>query len=835
MLKRKDFSQGYSKTQIALKFALAHRKKRSVFWIRADRPENFLADYRKVLELILTGPEFVKVPSNDPNLVLTTARDYLEACNFKWLLVLDNADNIESFRQVSMNGIRLQDFLPRGGWILITTRDSRLVGQVSSAKDGMKVRPMQEREAKELLLKSVPADLAVKGHYPKNESEDQASDFVNELGLLPLAIAQAAANIRHIRTPLSSYIALYDQKKSRTELLEQSVQDLRMPPQSVLLTWQISFDHIEQSNPAAAKLLSYMAFLHWQSVPMELLKACPQVVQLNEIGFLKAVGELLNLSLLEETDTEGFSIHPMVHYWLSIRLMAEERSKYLREVLNIMAVIFPVKSYDEKPLCRYLLPHALKIIDQAAEMNIEEKLLARLMQCVAYFLMWAGISSWSVALICRALDMGEKLWSAEDMSLIYLRKYKGRCLARANRHEEAVVEFRKCLQDLATIAEASDLEKASERFHIRENMVTSLLRMGEPGVKEAAEMHEADLEETRHRIGENQSKSSKSEQTLADMVTTHNKSTHLIDIKHIEEAMPLVDEVLKWAEHEGKGVVSEEILLRWYNSHGDVLRGQGRKEEALAVYADVLERSRKIRSSQDNDLWIALLNVSSSLYDLRRFGELQQLVLRWMETIPENSIKGSRLEHAKALYNIVAISYQKQWRLEEAEKLHRIVLEWDTQDSRGALDMETETGSPSFHIFVYNLCLCLARQQKSPQLLELQATYPSQLEQAESSHGKIQERLRQDAEDVAIYEEARRKVTAGITITEDPWYLENQKALERGEDRFGSLDTIERPRLKSSPTQLRKGHSHQWTSLRKLVGRRRKDAGNSEGKDCAAS
>ena len=795
-----------------------------MFWIRADRPENFLADYHKVLKLISKGPEFGELPSNDPNLILATTRDRLEACSFKWLLVLDNADNIESFR--SMNGIRLQDFLPRKGWILITTRESRLVGQVSSAKDEMKVQPMLEREARELLLKSVPADLAIKGHKPKNESEDQALDFVKELGLLPLAIAQAAANIRHLRTPLSSYIALYDQRKSRVELLEQSVEDPRMPPQSVLLTWQISFDHIEQSNPAAAKLLSYMAFLHWQSVPMALLKVFPQVVKLSKIEFLKAVGELLNLSLLEESDTEGFSIHPMVHYWLSIRLMAEERYKYLMEVLGTLAVIFPSNLDEEKPLCRYLLPHALKVIDQAAEMNIEEKPLAGLMHRVACFLLCAGSSSWSVVVSCRALEMAEKLWSAEEMSLNYLRRTKGRCLAKANRHQEAVTEFRKCLQDLATIIEASDLEKASERFDIRDAMVASLSCMGEPEVNEAAEMLEADLDEARRRT---------SEQTLADMVTAHKIIDSLIQIERFEKAMPLVDKVLKWAEHEGKSLVSEEVVLPWYNSLGDTHRGQGREEEALAVYASVLERSRKIHSSQDDELWIAILNVSVSLFNLRRFGELQQLVSRGMESVLEISAESFRLKIAIGLYDLVAISYQKQWRLKEAELLHRAALEWETRDPHGVLDIETQIRSRRFHVHVYNLCLCLARQQKWQQLHELQVTYASHVEQAESRCGKIQEHLRQDVEDVVIYEEARRKVAAGIKITEDPWYLGKQKALERGEDRFGSLDAIEKPPPEGSHTQSSKGHLHQWTSLRKFVSRTKKDGGSSKGKERAAT
>ena len=514
----------------------------------------------------------------------------------------------------------------------------------------------------------------------------------------------------------------------------------------------------------------------------------------------------------------------MVHYWLSIRLSPDERSQHLDQILQIMGVVVPTKSYNEKPLCQYLLPHALEIIDQAEDLKLTEKPLARLMQVVAYFLMWVGINAWSVRLSSRALEIGQVTWRPEDISLVFLRKYKGRCLERAARHGEAVTEYRKCLEDLATITEASDLEKAEEQFYIRRDLVVSLSGMDQAGREEAANIQQGDMEESKRRIDLAYSATSNDDQALGQVIAKHNYCNSLIRLSQFEEAASLVDETLVWAETSGKSMISEKMVLPWYNSRGHVLAGQGRDEEALAVYTRVMKRSAQILSIDDDELWVAYSNVSSSLFRLRRFNELQQLVSRLMDSIPESSLDGGRLEIAIGLYNYFAISYQKQWTLGEAERLHRVVLEWDDQNqSLYASKIQTETGSPSFHVYIYNLCLCLARQQKHEQVQEIRMRYGDQLQRAESIHGTIIERLRQDAEDVEIYESARKKMVAGDPVANDSWFLENKKALERGEDRFGPFDTVVVSESACKQPQLRgPNRPRHWMSLRKLVSRKKK-------------
>lgn len=754
--------------------------------MRADRATNFLADYRKILDVASTA-ESESLSRTDPKAALAATLNYLERPPYEWLLVLDNADDIDLFQKTSMDDICLLDYLPRYGRTLVTTRDSRLVGQLSLANDGLQVRSLESEEALDLLLKSTPLKLTTTG---RGTPDEQALDLAKELGNLPLAIAQAAANIRHLRTSLSSYTKFYKERKSRTELLEQHVHDSKMPPQSVLITWQISFEHVQKSNPTAAELLCYLGFLHWQSIPGALLRLFPEIDQLNELQFTKAVGELLHLSLLDQPSEDEFSLHPMVRYWISTRLTIEERSKRLISVLGILAGIFPARSYDEKTLCRSLLPHALEVINQADEITMVVRSLARLMQVVAYFLMWMGISNWSLRLISKALDLGESLWSPEDAAPIYLRKFKGRCLAHAGRHEEAVVDFRKCLENLDTVTKATDREKADERFHLNGDLANSLLGSGKTQEKEAEEIREVVLEEGRARL----SSLSPSEETLNVMARKHTLSKSLIRLHQFDKAPSLVDEILDWADNAGKGVVSEEVFLPWMSDRADILARQDKTTEALAIHSKVLRCSLSIHKSGSEGRWIAVYNVASSLFELKKYEELEQLVHDSLSTMPTDLMGGRMLHSALGVLNLVAVMKQRQARYKEAEQLHRLILDWDGQWNEPVSSFVTAStirsgaGSISHFICAYNLSLCLARQGRMEEVKTLRLSHKDGMEKAEAIYGPLEQRLGQDARDVEIYNEARQRLLNKIGTIDDAWWIENKKFIQRGEDRFGRLD-----------------------------------------------
>lgn len=97
------------------------------------------------------------------------------------------------------------------------------------------------------------------------------------LEYIPLAIAQASAYIteRAPRCSISQYLALIQRSnESMVNLLCTDADELQGDygaKNSIMLTWQISFEHIRQLRISAADLLSLMSFFNHQEIPESLL------------------------------------------------------------------------------------------------------------------------------------------------------------------------------------------------------------------------------------------------------------------------------------------------------------------------------------------------------------------------------------------------------------------------------------------------------------------------------------------------------------------------------------------------------------------------------------
>jgi hypothetical protein len=125
------------------------------------------------------------------------------------------------------------------------------------------VKPMDEEDAVTLLKKKFGTE---------SNSVDLA-ELAAVLEFMPLAIVQAAAYIRQ-RAPRCSIHKYLDEfrksDKRKTSLLNHKAGHLRRDPEaknSILITWQISFDHIRDTQRSAADLLSLMSFFNRQGIP----------------------------------------------------------------------------------------------------------------------------------------------------------------------------------------------------------------------------------------------------------------------------------------------------------------------------------------------------------------------------------------------------------------------------------------------------------------------------------------------------------------------------------------------------------------------------------------
>jgi hypothetical protein len=107
---------------------------------------------------------------------------------------------------------------------------------------------------------------------------DVAAELLVALDFMPLAIVQAATYIlrRRPRFSVREYLQGFrESDRKRASLLDYNGKQLRRDREaknSIIVTWQISFDHVRKIRPSAADLLSLMSFFDPQGIPDALLQ-----------------------------------------------------------------------------------------------------------------------------------------------------------------------------------------------------------------------------------------------------------------------------------------------------------------------------------------------------------------------------------------------------------------------------------------------------------------------------------------------------------------------------------------------------------------------------------
>ena len=95
-----------------------------------------------------------------------------------------------------------------------------------------------------------------------------ARTLADELGGLPLALQQAASYCQQNGKTLHSYLALFRDTRKQGRLLAAPGDD---GDEAVATTWVVSIDKVRASNPAAAALLSVLAYVSADAIPRTLL------------------------------------------------------------------------------------------------------------------------------------------------------------------------------------------------------------------------------------------------------------------------------------------------------------------------------------------------------------------------------------------------------------------------------------------------------------------------------------------------------------------------------------------------------------------------------------
>ncbi|KAJ5291478.1 P-loop containing nucleoside triphosphate hydrolase protein [Penicillium angulare] len=202
------------------------------------------------------------------------------------------------------------------------------------------------------------------------------------LEFMPLAIVQAAAFIKQ-RAPRESvpqYLQRFQKSdKQKINLLDYEGGQLRRDPEAknaILVTWQISFEDIQERRPSAAGLLSLMSFFDRQGIPNSLLQEVQATKGKNkesdssdredEISvssdadkFENDILLLRDYSLISVTsDPANFEMHRLVQLGMQKWLQAQDRLEHWNEVfIPRLDRHFPEGRFENWKECQMLFPH----------------------------------------------------------------------------------------------------------------------------------------------------------------------------------------------------------------------------------------------------------------------------------------------------------------------------------------------------------------------------------------------------------------------------------------------------------------------------------------------
>jgi hypothetical protein len=334
---------GVGKTTTALEYAYRQLQHYQVVWVfHAEQATDLLAQFHELAQVLDAG-------EGDPVAAVHAA---LAAHPGRWLLVLDNLkDHAAARRWLPAKG---------SGHVLATTQDGHW-----PTEQAVEVTALDAEAAAGFLLdRTMSADRV------------SAQMVAGELGLLPLALEQAAAFIETTGRGLAEYGQLL--RANRVAVLERGAPAAHAVP--VVATWSLALTELEASSPGSLTLLRIAAFLAPEDIPFRLL--LPEHLELPETGLDAeilaqvralcagpltvddAVAGLRHYSLIGPPGAT-FSVHRLVQAVTrdQLALQAQQAWQAVAAVLVESAVPQDVAERAAWPACRSLLAHAQLVAD----------------------------------------------------------------------------------------------------------------------------------------------------------------------------------------------------------------------------------------------------------------------------------------------------------------------------------------------------------------------------------------------------------------------------------------------------------------------------------------
>ena len=464
------------KSQIAIEYAhqaLDRSPKTWLFWVHAETQARFNQGYRDIAE----KAKIIGYDDPKADIMRLVSTWLCNESNGRWAMVVDNADDASVFfhgtpgssetEKADSATVQLPyaDYLPQtsNGSILFTSRSRDVAYMLTGSEASIvEVGPMDEHESYGLLERKFTS--AVK----KNE----ADTLSESLDHMPLALTQAAAFInRTPRMSIPKYLRELDHNRAR--LLNEGLVDIRRDDEasnSIMTTWQISFEHIRNRSAAAARLLSLMSFFDRQGIPKPLLLGKYGGPQDEASTFEEDCRMLMNFSLIKpKADRSDFEMHSLVQYamkkWLTLHDATE--FEYWREAyVTLMDQSYPIGHPENWSVCQALLPHAQAALDNLSSDADALEHWASISWKAAWYMGEMGEYDRAYKLAIDSYDVRTILLGPDDPDTLDSLNTVGVALSRLGRYNEAEAMYQKAVEGKVRTLGAEHLDTLTSMLNL---------------------------------------------------------------------------------------------------------------------------------------------------------------------------------------------------------------------------------------------------------------------------------------------------------------------------------------------------------------------------------
>ena len=421
---------GIGKTRFATEYAFHYRSEYdAILWINAESRDILLTQYIALADELHLPEKNLQDQRQTRNAVTRWLTEHE-----RWLLIIDNADDIDM----------VQEFIPPTGrgHVLLTSR-ARAMGAVAHR---IVLDPMiQDEGALFLLRRATILEAADSLEKADEEDRNEALVLTQIMGGLPLALDQVGAYIEETMCGVSGYVEGY--RTHAKELLNERGEIITDHPDPIATTWLLAFERIDEWK-AAAELLRLCAFLYPDVIPEEVLlnaeglaaaDGTHQLIVANKHELNQAAKELIKSSLIQRNDkTHMFTIHRLVqdalkHYWMS----QESLSSWATQAIRAVYQTFPVGTSVSWEQCQRFLPQVFvcKNILDMYDLNFAEA--AQLFERAAFYLSLRAEYDQAEPLYQKALTIYQNCLDERDLAIADCAKHYADLLRKMQRVQDA--------------------------------------------------------------------------------------------------------------------------------------------------------------------------------------------------------------------------------------------------------------------------------------------------------------------------------------------------------------------------------------------------------------